>query len=147
LKPILLALFAVLALTAAAQTQAPPTPPACLAGPVTQGNVTASCSLVDATGGTDGNFAAPAAYLFAVKASSSDSAVPAIQIQLTFLLSSDPNSAPVKRSVTAVRNAAGGFSYVFILQPVYDQTGTIAAAPSITGLKIDELKSNSSQSF
>lgn len=142
--------FLFAAAVAAAQTTtppSPPSPPACLSGPVTSGNVTLSCSMIDATGGADPLFFG-GSYLLGIKASSSDSAVNAIQVDLTILQNTNPNatSPTAKRSVTVLKASSGMFTYVFSLSPTDDGKGN--SSPTVViGITIQELKPSSSQAF
>lgn len=128
----------------------PPDPPACLSAPVTKGTVTLSCSVIDAiTAGADTNLL-PGLFMLGVKATSSDPEVVALTIEVATVRSTDPNTTPSsaseKRAVSVARSKTGTFSYVFTLNPTFDDKGT-ALATLITGITIRELKEVSSQSF
>lgn len=143
---VLFAAAFVFAAFAAAQTTPPPSAPACLSGPVTNGNITLSCSAVNAiAGGVD---ALSGLYVFGINASSIDSAVVALRVTLTITASTDPNAsnATTAKVVTIPQNANGGFTYAFLLNPTWDAKGN-ASATMITGITIQELKPATSQPF
>lgn len=143
-------LFSVAAL---AQT---PVPPACLSGPVTKGNVTLNCSLIDNTGsfGADpGLFSGGVQYVLQVRVTSSDPDVSAIGIAISSLVEPGGTSAPytvtewrsmsktcstLARSVVGCGSEPGPFVFRYSLS---------LSSTVITSIQVQELKASSSQTF
>lgn len=137
----------------------PPTPPECLTRPVTLGNVTITCSLIDNTAPNGASALGPAlvdAYFLQVRASSTDPDVIGFRLGVSF---SAPISAPPptvlpppitlwgftgktfdsNNSSYYPAQPTSGFRYTFALSP----DGTT----KITGIQVQELKASSSQTF
>jgi hypothetical protein len=152
-------LIALLALSgacyAAAQTP-PPAPPACLAGPVTRGAVTLSCSLIDNTGsfGADpGLFSGGVQYVLQVRITSSDPDVVGVRVGVTANVDTGIVAAPTT-AVTEWRSLSKTCS----TQPptiagcgdggVYVYRYSLAlASTAISAIQVDETKTSSSQVF
>jgi hypothetical protein len=145
-----LTLLSLLAFSAFAQTnppapQLPPDPPACLTAPVTKGTITLSCSMIDATSGSDFSYG----YIFGIKASSSDPEVVALRVELTTVTNPLPDGtlSKAKRLVTVLKGNGGSFSYAFVLMPTYDIQGLNPSPTAVASIKVEELKPSNSVDF
>jgi hypothetical protein len=149
----LLLIFPVLS----ADTVTLPDPPACLTKPVTQGNITLSCSMIDNTGsfGADpGLFSGGVQYVLQVRITSSDPDVLGIRVTVTSLIDSGTPAAPALVSVMesrslsktcssqppAVAGCGPNDTYVY-------RYSLVPGSPLITSIQIQELKASTSQTF
>ncbi len=148
-----LALFPLFVLTLAAQVPAPVPPPACLTAPVAAGSVTLTCSMIDNTlvnGDGLGLSFAGGAYIFQVRAVSSDPDVIAVRIGVTFALTVLDGTAQVPvtiwGSVGSSQGTTPGWNNTAAPTPGYRYT-FLLPGPSVTGIVVQELKAASSQKF
>lgn len=133
----------------------PPTPPECLTRPVTLGNVTLSCILLDVTR-VNGSFdpgASPLtdAPVFQVRLSSTDPDVIAFRVGVTVVYPAVAVEGQAPASFTvwgSVGKSPSPFAPVTPAGPApYLRYTFLLQSTAITGVEIQELKASSSQRF
>jgi hypothetical protein len=142
-------LLSLMLFVSAALAQDAPKPPACLSGPVTQGSVTITCSLIDNTAANasadNGIAIAPnGGFIFQVRVVSTDPAVVAARIGVSYVSVGAPQGTPpsTQWGLTGITVAdpttttTPGFRYTFYLQ------GSV-----VTSIQVQELKPSTSQTF
>ncbi len=143
----------------------PPPPPACLTAPVTLGNVTLNCSLIDNTVAngavSPGILVAAAVVMIQVRVTSTDPDAIGFRIGITYTdplytapdgflltqtawgltgktLDTDYIAAALAHKSAALFPTTPGYRFTFYLN---------SAQPTITGIQVQELKASSSQTF
>lgn len=133
----------------------PPVPPECLTRPVTLGNVTLSCILLDVTR-VNGAFdpgASPLtdAPVFQVRLSSADPDVIAFRVGVTFLYPAVAVEGQTPASFTvwgSVGKSPSSFAPIAPAGPVpYLRYTFLLSSTAVTSVEIQELKASSSQKF
>ena len=147
--PIIFALAVCFAAGASAAAQ-----PACLAGPVTQGNVTLNCTWID-EGGTsqETSFDTLAnSYGLAVVVTSSSLDVLAVRIAVTYQIppyspTDQPHVNTFTRIIGKAQRATPDFRYTFTYGGGAVDSKGVPLVPVVTSITVQELVAASSQTF
>ena len=123
---------------------------ACLNGPVTKGNVSVSCTVIDNTwtagDGRGADAPITASYLFQVRITSTDLDVTSVRIDVNRLQPAYDTTPEWKwkRAVTVVKSGSL-FSYVFVGSIGYDGDREQPIPLRVAEVTVQELKPSSSQ--